>query len=247
VRYRAIRLTKNFGFQNSILANYREAKGDAVIQLDADLQDPIEVVHEFIAFWEQGIQIVLGRRLKRKERYTISLMRRIGYWMISFLADIRIEQNVGDFRLLDREVVNTLISTRHPRPYLRGLVSNLGFSSAIVEFNREKRMHGESKFPILDLFKMGITALLNHSKLPERLMQSVTLVSIIGSTAGAVYYLVARFIQTDWPKGFASLYVLLLLSIALNAVFSLIMFRYIRQIHLIATGEPNYIIGQRIN
>ncbi|RYF39746.1 MAG: glycosyltransferase, partial [Comamonadaceae bacterium] len=116
-RVRALRFSRNFGFQNSILANYLHTRGDAVMQIDADLQDPPELLEQFFALWQQGYHVVYGIRRKRPEGWLINLIRKCGYWVIDKVSEHPIPRDVGDFRLIDRSVVRSIAKSRTASPY----------------------------------------------------------------------------------------------------------------------------------
>lgn len=165
-RVRAIRFSRNFGFQRSILANYLHTRGDAVMQIDADLQDPPELLEEFFDRWQRGYHVVYGIRRQRRENVFINAFRRAGYWVIDKISEHPIPQNVGDFRLIDRRVVQALGASKTPNPYLRGMIAGLGFRQTGVEYARDARIEGESKFGVSRLVRLGLTAIFNHSTAP---------------------------------------------------------------------------------
>ena len=146
-RIKAIRFSKNFGFQRSIQANYLHTKGDAVMQIDADMQDPPEMLEQFLEFWTQGYAVVYGIRRKRKEGSFLSIFRKAGYFVIDKLSEDPIPHNVGDFRLIDRKIIQNLEKFKIPNPYLRGTIASLGFRQIGIPYDRDSRMAGESKFP----------------------------------------------------------------------------------------------------
>jgi glycosyltransferase involved in cell wall biosynthesis len=131
-RVRAIRFSKNVGFQRSILANYLHTRGDAVMQIDADLQDPPELLETFFDLWQQGNQVIYGIRRKRPESWMLRNFRRLGYWVIDKISEHPIPRDVGDFRLVDRKVVDTIAKTRTSSPYLRGMIAGIGFNQTMT-------------------------------------------------------------------------------------------------------------------
>ena len=128
-RVRALRFSRNFGFQRSILVNYLHSRGDAVLQIDADLQDPPELLETFFDLWQSGFKVVYGIRRKRSEGAFMNGFRRMGYWLVDAMSEHRIPRDVGDFRLIDRAVIDALAKFRSPNPYLRGMIAGLGFLS----------------------------------------------------------------------------------------------------------------------
>jgi len=147
-RVKAIRFSKNFGFQRSILANYMHTQGDAVLQIDADLQDPPEMLELFYEEWKKGFQVVYGIRKKRPENLLLYGFRRLGYWVIDKISEHPIPRDVGDFRLVDRKVIQSLVKIKTASPYLRGMIAGLGFNQVGIAYDRNARMAGESKFNV---------------------------------------------------------------------------------------------------
>lgn len=168
-RIRAIRFSSNVGFQRSILANYMHTRGRAVMQIDADLQDPPEMLEAFLDKWEAGHFVVYGVRRKRPESALLNAFRKFGYWFIDKVSEHPIPRDVGDFRLIDRKVIDTLLKINSPNPYLRGMIAGLGFSQTGIAYDRDARVAGESKFNVSRLIKLGLTAVFNHSTVPLRI------------------------------------------------------------------------------
>ena len=167
-RVRAIRFSKNFGFQRSILANYMHTRGDAVMQIDADLQDPPELLEEFFTRWQDGYQVVYGIRKRRPENVFLHMFRKTGYWAIDKISEHPIPRDAGDFRLIDRKVIKILCQIKTVNPYLRGMIADLGFNQTGIIYDRNARVSGESKFNFSRLMKLGLTAIFNHSTIPLR-------------------------------------------------------------------------------
>ena len=182
-RVRAIRFSKNFGFQRSILANYMHTRGDAVMQIDADLQDPPEMLEIFFEQWQQGYQVVYGIRKKRPEHGLLRAFRKFGYWVIDKISEHPIPRDVGDFRLIDRKVIQSLCQIRTANPYLRGMIAGLGFNQIGIAYDRDARME-ESKFNISRLIRLGLTAVFNHSTVPLRAASFVGGVILAASVVG---------------------------------------------------------------
>lgn len=246
-RIRAIRFSKNVGFQRSILANYMHARGDAVMQLDADLQDPPELLERFFDLWRQGYQVVYGLRRKRKESKLLNSFRRMGYWLINSISEHPIPPNVGDFRLLDRKVVKALAKFRTHNPYLRGMIASLGFRQTGVVYDRDARSAGESKFGMTRLIRLGLTAVFNHSTVPLRMATILGLVMIGVSLLGAIYFVFLRLSDANLPRGLASIHILVLFGIGLQSLFLGIIGEYLLRIYVMLRAEPVAIVDQAIN
>ena len=246
-RVRAIRFSKNVGFQRSILANYIHTRGDAVMQIDADLQDPPELLVEFFRLWQNNYRVVYGIRRARKESGIMNAFRRSGYWFIDRVSEHPIPRNVGDFRLIDRVVVDALLKLKSASPYLRGMIAGLGFSQIGVPYDRDARVAGESKFGVARLIKLGLTAIFNHSVVPLRIASLVGIAMLAMSAVGASYFIILRLIDPGLPQGLASIHVLVLFGIGLQSFLLGIIGEYLLRIYLILRAEPVAVIDDSIN
>lgn len=246
-RIKAIKLSKNFGFQKSILANYMHTNGDAVMQIDADLQDPPELLEFFFLEWAKGYKVVYGIRETRSEGFFINTFRRVGYWIINIFSENSIPMNAGDFRLIDRKIVDLICKSFNPKPYLRGMIAELGFNQKGVPYQRDRRIKGNSKFGIIKLISLGVNAIINHSTVPLRLASFFGLLILFLSILGSVYYFYLKFSRPDLPEGLASVHVIILFGIGLNCFILGILGEYLLKIYLILKKEPTAIIEDSIN
>jgi len=246
-RIRAIRFSKNVGFQRSILANYMHTRGAAVLQIDADLQDPPELLEQFLDLWEQGYHVVYGVRAKRREGAFINGFRKFGYWVVDRVSEHPIPRDAGDFRLVDRRVINALQKIRSSNPYLRGQIAGLGFRQIGVPYERAARVAGESKFGLMQVIRLGMTGVFNHSVMPLRLAtwSGVTLLAL--SLVGALYYLILRLFHPELPRGLASIHILVLFGIGLQSLLLGIVGEYLQRIYLVLRSEPTAIVEQALN
>lgn len=246
-RVKAIRFSRNFGFQRSILANYMHARGDAVLQVDADLQDPPEMLEQFFELWKAGYHVVYGIRRKRPESWFVRTFRKVGYWIINRLSEHSIPRDVGDFRLVDRKVIDSLRSYRSANPYLRGLIAGLGFNQTGIAYDRDARVAGKSKFRLGQLIKLGLTGTFNHSVVPLRLASYAGVVLVGISLLGAVYYVFLRLFRPELPEGLASIHILVLFGIGFQSLLLGILGEYLLRLYMIARSEPVAIIEDCVN
>jgi dolichol-phosphate mannosyltransferase len=246
-RVRGIRFSRNFGFQRSILANFRSARGDAAVQLDCDLQDPPELIPTFLALWEQGYKVVYGiRRARPRESRWLYLSRKLFYRMIDFLSEDELPHDAGDFRLIDRRILDELRRVDEGNPYLRGIIATMGFRQMGVPYDRAARIAGSSKFDLPRLVGLAMDGVLQHSIVPLRLATILGTIMFVVSLAGALYYLLAKLLlPTDWPAGFASTTLLILFSTAANALLLGIIGEYIGRIYK-SVKKPNLVIVESI-
>lgn len=246
-RVRVIRFARNVGYQRSILTGYLLSAGDAVIQLDCDMQDPPELITDMIALWENGNEVVYGIRRSRREGYVITFVRRVFYKLVDTLSEDHLPQNAGDFRLIDRRVVEVLRSHRSKSPYLRGQIAAAGFRQIGFQYDRSAREHGETKFKFGALVKLSIDAIVGHSVLPLRFASYFGFFVTLMSLVAAFIYLLTAIITQSWPPGFATLVVLGFLNIGLMSLFLGIIGEYmIRVIEQVTIG-PISVIEQRLN
>jgi glycosyltransferase involved in cell wall biosynthesis len=246
-RVKAIRFSKNFGFQRSILANYIHASGDAVMQIDADLQDPPEMLEQFFELWKQGNHVVYGVRRKREEHESLTALRRMGYWVIDKISEYPIPRDAGDFRLVDRKVIEALKKHRTAHPYLRGMIAGLGFKQTGVPYDRQARTAGTSKFPFFQLVTLGLSGVFNHSVMPLRLSTYAGGFLVLASLLMTLYYLALKLFQPDLPQGLASIHILVLFGIGFQALLLGLLGEYLLRIYLILRAEPVAIVEQSVN
>ena len=247
-RVHVIRFSRNFGFQASIMTGYLNAQGDAAIQLDCDLQDPPAMIHEFIQHWEQGYKVVYGVRKKRKEGWLVTMLRKVFYRVINALSEHPLPIDAGDFRLVDRRIIEELRKTNEATPYLRGKIATMGFRQIGIPYDRDARTHGESKFRFSDLMRLAVDGILNHSIAPLRLATYCSQLIFLGAMAVIAVYCVGRLtVGRDWPAGFTTLSALVLLSTSLNALFFGIMGEYIGRIYRQVKQAPLTIVEDSFN
>lgn len=247
-RIRALRFSRNFGFQRSILTGYLNARGDAAVQIDCDLQDPPAVILEFVKKWEEGYRVVYGVRSSRKEGWMMNSTRRFFYRLIDSLSEDDLPLDAGDFRLVDRRVLDELRNLDDSQPYLRGTIASLGFSQVGIPYDRAERTRGESKFSFGELVGLALDGILNHSVVPLRIatylglaVSALTLIAIVGYTAGRVFF------GADWPPGFATIIILILGSLSLNALFLGIIGEYLGRIYKQVKRRPLTIVEREID
>lgn len=246
-RIKAIRFSKNFGFQRSILANYFHTRGDAVMQIDADLQDPPEMLEDFFGYWQKGYMVVYGIRKKRQESWLLNKFRQFGYWVIDKISEHPIPRDAGDFRLIDRKVITALSQIKTSNPYIRGMIANLGFKQIGIPYEREARVAGHSKFNIPRLVSLGLTAVFNHLSVPLRFASFTGILMLVMSLLGSIYYVFLRALYPDLPRGLASIHILVLFGIGLNSILLGIIGEYLLRIYLTLRSEPIAVIEQSLN
>jgi glycosyltransferase involved in cell wall biosynthesis len=247
-RIRAIRFSRNFGFQRSIFTAYMNCRGEAAIQIDCDLQDPPSLIADFIEKWEQGYHVVYGVRTSRKESRWMNTTRRIFYRLIDALSEDPLPHDAGDFRLVDRRILNELRAFEDYQPYLRGTIAAIGFQQIGLSYDRAERLTGESKFSFGELFGLALDGILNHSVVPLRIATLLGSVVSVTTLLGIVGYMIGRlFLGRNWPPGFATIIILILGSLSLNALFLGIIGEYLGRIYRQVKRRPLTITERELN
>ena len=246
-RIRAIRFSRNFGYQRSILTGYQAARGAAAVQLDCDLQDPPELLVDFLARWEEGHQVVYGVRKSRPEGRAITLARHVFYRLIQALSENHLPVDSGDFRLVDRCILNILGQCRTADPYLRGTIAALGFSQVGVPYDRAPRAAGESKFNIGGYVRIALDGIVSQSVVPLRLATYLGMgVGLLALVVALVYLTGALFYGSSWPRGFATLVILFLGGLSMNALLFGIMGEYVARIYRNSLAEPLTVVERTL-
>ena len=244
-RVRTFRLSRNFGYQASIHTAYMRCSGDAAIQFDCDLQDPPDVMSRFLEYWEQGYKVVYGIREKREEGLLINFTRNLFYRLMKLSSSDESPEGAGDFRLVDRIVIEEMRRVDDQTPYLRGLISKIGFAQVGVPYTRGARVAGKSKFGLSALWALAWDGFTSHSISPLRIATVVGLLTAVGTMIFIATYLIGRLVPgADWPPGFATLVILILFGIFLNAVFLGIIGEYVGRIYLQVKRMPISIVEE---
>jgi dolichol-phosphate mannosyltransferase len=244
---RILSFSRNFGHQPAITAGLDYALGDAVIIIDADLQDPPEVIPDMIAKWKEGYKVVYGKRIKRKgETVFKKITAKLFYRFINSMSDVNLPFDAGDFRLLDRKVVDTLKSMPEHNRYMRGLVSWAGYRQTAVEYVREERFAGVTKYPFKKMLALGINGVTSFSLKPLKL--SVYLGSVISflSFVYVIYVFIHRIVNPEIAAGWASLAAITLFLNGIVLIMLGIVGQYIGRIYDETKARPLYIVDEDI-
>lgn len=188
---RLVEFSRNFGHQLAITAGIRYAKGDAVVVMDADLQDPPSVIPNMIEKWQEGFEVVYGKRLIREgESFFKRFSAKAFYRVMRKVANVDIPLDTGDFRLMDRKVVDALSKLNEPEPFVRGLVSWVGFKQTAVTYERQERNAGVTKYPLTKMIRLASDGITSFSEIPLKIVNYTGFISII---AGIIYGLITVF------------------------------------------------------
>jgi glycosyltransferase involved in cell wall biosynthesis len=244
---RIVDLSRNFGHQKAITAGIDHAAGDAVVVIDADLQDPPEVVCEMVRAWDQGFKVVYGVRRRRPGESAFKLVTAsLFYRLIARLAEIRLADDSGDFRLMDRAVVSVLKEMREDSRYMRGLVSWVGFSQHALLYEREARYAGRTKYPTRKMVRFAADAITSFSERPLRLATGVGALITAGALALACWVVVGKLLAPERSvQGWTSVIVTVLFLGGVQLLSIGILGEYVGRVYRETKDRPLYVVAER--
>ncbi|WP_207428608.1 glycosyltransferase family 2 protein [Pedobacter sp. SYSU D00535] len=240
-----IDFSRNFGQQNALRAGYDYSSGDAVICMDADLQNPPEVVEELIHKWEEGFEVVVCKRrgaVQNAGAFKESTSRAF-YRLMSFLTDIPVEPNSPDFRLIDRKLVNVIKDLNEKDIFFRGLISWMGFKKAVVEYDHSVRLHGETKYSLQKMIKLASSGLTSFSVKPLHLAMYL---GLIISSLSLLYipYAFISYFRGETISGWASLIVTVAFFGGLQLLILGVIGMYLGKLFMQSKQRPEYIVRE---
>lgn len=247
-RVRIIVNTRNFGSVRSGYYAVLQAQGDAAISIVADLQEPPSMIPVFLKKWEEGHKMVKGVKTSSKESPVMYRLRSMYYSLVSRLSDVKLSSNFTGFGLYDRQVVKALSAVHDPYPYIRGLISELGFDGVEVSYSQRPRRRGRSSYTFYQLYDMAMLGITSHSKIPLRLAIFGGLAMSLLSSLIGIGYLVAKLIFWDrFPMGMAPMLIAIFLLSSVQLFFIGILGEYIGLIHMRSLQRPLVVERERIN
>lgn len=246
-RVRVLLLSRNFGHQIAVTAGLAEAAGDAVVVIDADLQDPPEIIPEMMERWRDGYDVVYGLRTDRSGETQFKLWTaKVFYQLLNRVSDVQIPPDVGDFRLMNRRVVDALLAMPERDRFLRGMVSWIGYRQVAVLYERAPRFAGQSKYPLLKMLRFALDGILSFSFAPLRVATWMGFAAMALAFAGIVYAILLRLYTTDWVRGWASIFVAVLFMGGVQLVTIGIIGEYIGRIYEEVKQRPLYFVRERL-
>ncbi|MGD0841824.1 MAG: glycosyltransferase family 2 protein [Candidatus Acidiferrales bacterium] len=239
-------LSRNFGHQAALSAALDNVSGDAVVVMDADLQDAPEDIPAFIEKFREGYDVVYAQRTKRKEPWWLRLCYKVFYRLISALADVRLPLDAGDFGLMSRRVVRLIRSMPEHHRYLRGLRGWVGFRQIGIHVERDARYAGKSKYTSLRLFKLAFDGILAFSVAPIRAAAILGLVAIGLSGSYTVYSAWVRLVQHRSPQGFAAIITVVTFLSGVQLLFLGVIGEYVGRVFEELKARPIYVVSKVI-
>jgi polyisoprenyl-phosphate glycosyltransferase len=244
-RVKLIHFSRNFGHQMAITAGISLARGKACIVIDGDLQDPPEIIPDMLTLWRSGFDVVYGLRKERHGENSFKIITAtLFYKFLSRLARIEIPQNVGDFRLLDRKVIDALKSIPERNRFVRGLVSWVGFKQTYLAYERNPRYAGETKYPFWQMLKFGIDGITSFSHIPLKLATWIGLFLSFLSMLLVLWVIWAKLFTDRTVLGWASIMIAILLIGSVQLFTVGILGEYIGRIFDEAKQRPLYLIRE---
>lgn len=247
-RLKVLSFSRNFGHQIAITAGMDNAKGDAVIVMDADLQDPPETIVDLIAKFKEGFDVVYAVRAKRKgETFFKKFTARVFYRFLRYMCNIDIPVDTGDFRLISRKVCDVMKNLTERNRYVRGLVSWVGFKQAAVEYVREERFAGETKYPLRKMLKLSMDGITSFSTKPLTMSKNLGFLTAVAGFIYMIIVILQKFVFGKTVQGWASMVVLILLIGGIQLIMLGFIGEYIARIFDESKNRPLYIIEEKIN
>ncbi|MCX7087971.1 MAG: glycosyltransferase family 2 protein [Methylococcales bacterium] len=244
---RLICFARNFGHQIAVTAGIDAAGGDAVVLIDADLQDPPEVIHAMIAKWREGYDVVYATRTERPGESAFKIATARGFYrLLNKLSDVAIPLDTGDFRLMSRPVVDTLRAMPEHDRFVRGMVSWVGFKQIALPYKRAQRFAGVSKYPLRKMLRFAIDGILSFSTKPLQMSVALGMFCAFFALLGIVYALYLRVFTHIWVEGWTALMIAVLFLGGVQLICVGILGEYIGRIYNEVKNRPLYIVQEYV-
>ena len=246
-RIKIISFSRNFGHQIAVTAGVNMAQGDAVVLIDADLQDPPNVIHQMLAKWREGFDVIYGVRTEREGESLFKLgSAKLFYRILNKLSSVAIPLDTGDFRLMDRCVVNILASMPEQNRFVRGMVAWVGFKQFALPYKRVERFAGLSKYPLRKMLRFALDGILSFSTKPLQVAIGFGFMCAAFSIFGILYALFLRLYTSNWVEGWTALMIAVLFIGGVQLICLGILGEYVGRIYNEAKRRPLYIIKKQV-
>ena len=248
-KVKVISFARNFGHQCAVTAGLKYVTGDCVVIIDADLQDPPELIPEMLKLWKEGNEVIYGKRKTREGESVFKLLTaKMFYKTLNALSDVDIPKDTGDFRLVDRKVVDVMNSMPEHNKFLRGLWGWIGFKQIPFEYERKERFAGKTKYPLKKMLKLASDGIIGFSTKPLKMVGALGILAIVISIIILIYSLVSYiFGLNHLTAGWTSIMVTVTLFSGVQLLSIWIMSEYIGRIYDESKSRPQYIIDKKIN
>ena len=246
-KVKVINFSRNFGHQAALTAGMHKATGDCCISMDCDLQHPPHLIIEMIKRWEDGFEIVYARRKKRKDNFFKRVTATLYYFLLEKVGEIKIPRNVGDFRLIDRKVLDILNKCPERSRYLRGLVSWVGFKSTFIDFEMPNRQYGETGYSLKKMLKLAFDGLTSFSLIPLRISMLIGFLAVVIALTMLITMLTLTIFSLRSFPIWVYLIVVLFMFGGMNFICIWLLGEYIGRIYIEQRHRPLYIIKEEVN
>ena len=248
-KVKIVSFSRNFGHQAAVTAGLKYITGDCGIIIDADMQDPPEVIKDMIKLWEEGNEVIYAKRKKREGETAFKLFTAtMFYKVLNGLSEVEIPKDTGDFRLADRKVIDVINSLPEHNKLLRGLFSWVGFKQVPFEYERKERFAGETKYPLKKMLKLATDGIIGFSTKPLKIIGGIGFISVVISVLILIYALLNCIFSWDLiAKGWTSIMFSMTFLIGIQLISIWLVAEYISRIYDEAKGRPQYIIDKTIN
>jgi dolichol-phosphate mannosyltransferase len=245
-RFACLKLSRNFGHQAAVSAGLRHARGAAVAVLDADLQDPPEVIMQMVAKWREGYDVVYGIRRNRKEGLLLRAAYAGFYRLLKYMANVDIPRDAGDFCLMDRHVVECLNALPERKRFIRGLRGWVGFRQVGLPYDRSARQAGKAKYNLARLWNLAMDGIISFSVVPLRLTMFLGLLAAAGALGLAAWAACSALFLSKTPSGWASLAVMILFFSGVQLIVAGILGEYMGRVFDEVKGRPPYLVSESV-
>ena len=246
---KVLSFSRNFGHQAAVTAGLRYSLGDAVVIIDADLQDPPECIKDMVKIWEDGADIVYGKRKSREGESEFKILSaKMFYKTLNALSDIEIPKDTGDFRLADRKVIDVINSFGEHNKFLRGVFSWVGYKTVAYEYERKERFAGKTKYPLKKMLRLASDGIISFSAKPLKIVGGLGIISIFLSVLILIYSLVSYIFNLNHlMPGWTSIMIAVTFFCGVQLLSLWIISEYIARIYDETKKRPHYIIKDKIN
>lgn len=246
---KVISFSRNFGHQAAVTAGLQYVTGDAIVIMDADLQDPPELIQDMLKLWEEGNEVIYGKRKSRAGENAFKLFTaKMFYKTLNALSDVEIPKDTGDFRLVDRKVVDTINYLPEHNKFLRGLFSWVGYKQMPFEYERKERFAGETKYPLKKMLKLASDGIISFSTKPLKMVGGLGILSVIISFIILAYAILSFIFKwNNLTAGWTSIMVTMTFLAGIILISLWMIGEYISRIYDEVKGRPQYIIDRKIN
>lgn len=247
-RIKVIKFSRNFGKEYGMMAGLKYCRGRAAIPIDVDLQDPPELIERFVEKWEQGYDMVYGiRKDRQSDTFLKRMTAKMFYKIYNLMTRSPIPYNAGDYRLLDRKVINAILSLRENNIFMKGIFGWTGFKSVGIKYTRQKRVAGESKWNYWKLWNFALDGITASTTLPLRIWSYLGTLLAMSGMAYALYIIIRTIIKGIDVPGYASLLVFILVLGGIQMIILGIIGEYIGRIFMEVKNRPLYIVEEKVN